>query len=561
MKKRNGEGLLVAMTGTSGNMGREALAQTLESGAVRAVRVLLTRKPRNDKLAARLQREYKDRIEIVRGGTDEAVACAALVKGTDLVVHMAAVIPPKSDADPAASYRANVTGTQTLAAAVAAMPEQAAFVHVSTMALYDNRDRKHPWGRVGDPLLPSAFDAYAMHKLRGEYGVVEAGLQRWAVLRQTAMLHPNMLKDNMGDGLMFHTPFNTPLEWVSARDSGYLIRRIAEREAAGELEGFWKHIYNIGGGARGRVTGFDTFEDGFSVIGGGCKKFFRPDWCATRNFHGLWFYDADALQTLFGYQRDGVKEYWQAIADAHKFYRAAKILPAKLISALAIKPLLRHKNSPRRWLKDGDVRALACFGSEEEARSLPEKWKDFPLLAESEDYDRLRDVTRAKEDGLLLCHGYDDTKPVSAWTKDDYRSAAAFRGGAFLDGGGPYEKALWADHTGLNFEMTPYAVLKGGYWSPARTFPAPWDFDRLAKHIPYYAQVWYDSHGREENACYDLDEDGRGTVRYFRSDDEEARPDGADMNAQGGTGAPEEGEMPAKSNVTAPEEGGEEAAV
>ncbi len=502
-------GLLVAMTGTSGNMGREALRQTLESDCVAAVRVLLTKRPKNDKLAEKLHREYGVRVQVVRGNVDDDAACAALVQGADLVVHMAAVIPPRSDSDPQASLRCNDLGTKALVRAVLAMPKQAKFVHVSTMALYGNRNEKHPWGRVGDPLLPSVFDAYAMHKLRGEFAVLESGLQCWAVLRQTAMLHPNMLKDNMSDGLMYHTPFNTPLEWVSSRDSGYLIRRLVERDAAGEIDGFWKQIYNIGGGAAGRVTGYDTFEDGFSIIGGGTEKFFRPDWCATRNFHGLWFYDSDRLESLFHYQRDGVKEYWKAIADCHKIYRAAKVVPSKLIAAVALKPLLHHPNSPRQWLNDGDsARVLAYFGGKEAADALPDRWDAFPLLAKSGRYDRLRDPAHAAEDGLLLSHGYDDSKAVSEWTEEDYRSAAAFRGGKFLSGGDPYAPALWENHAGQTFAMTPYAVLKGGFWDPERTFPSPWDFDRLAKHIPYYAQVWYDSHSPEENARYYYDEQG-----------------------------------------------------
>ena len=38
--------------------------------------------------------------------------------------------------------------------------------------------------------------------------------------------------------------------------------------------------------------------------------------------------------------------------------------------------------------------------------------------------------------------------------------------------------------------------------------PQPWEFDRLAKKMPYFAQVWYDSHSSGENMRYSLDEDG-----------------------------------------------------
>jgi len=40
------------------------------------------------------------------------------------------------------------------------------FVYIGTVAEYGNRTFKHPWGRVGDPLMPSAFDVYAASKVK-----------------------------------------------------------------------------------------------------------------------------------------------------------------------------------------------------------------------------------------------------------------------------------------------------------------------------------------------------------------------------------------------------------
>ena len=236
----------IAMTGVSGNMGAEALREVLALAYVQRVRILLTKKKRNETLCRQLKKQYGNRVEAVFGDIADNAVCAQLVEGADYVIHMAAVIPPRSDADPKASERCNYLGTMTLVDAVKAMPRQAKFVHTSTMALYGCRDEKHPFARVGDPLVISPFDLYSLHKLWGERYVLEAGLEHFAVLRQTAMLHMKMLRGNMSDGLMFHTNLNSPLEWVSARDSGILIRRIVERDSAGEIDAFWNKVYNIG---------------------------------------------------------------------------------------------------------------------------------------------------------------------------------------------------------------------------------------------------------------------------------------------------------------------------
>ena len=77
------------------------------------------------------------------------------------------------------------------------------------------------------------------------------------------MLHNNMLSDNMHDGLMFHTCFNAPLEWVTAHDSGVLINNILKKDMKEDLsEVFWKKCFNISGGVVNCRTGYDIINDG-----------------------------------------------------------------------------------------------------------------------------------------------------------------------------------------------------------------------------------------------------------------------------------------------------------
>ena len=89
--------MVIAMTGVSGNMGREALIQTLELDFVDTVKILLTPRKRNDKLAKKLKGTYGARVDIVRGWLSDISSCKTLVEGADIVVNMAAVIPPRSD--------------------------------------------------------------------------------------------------------------------------------------------------------------------------------------------------------------------------------------------------------------------------------------------------------------------------------------------------------------------------------------------------------------------------------------------------------------------------------
>ncbi len=512
-------GKIVAITGASGNMGLETVKQLMQSEAVSKIKALLLDERREHKCAREWKRRYGDKIEVIFGDISEKEDCRRLVHKSDCVLNLAAVIPPMADHDHVATEKCNITGAMNIVDAVSEIKgKQPKLVHISTVAIYGNRNYKHPWGRVGDPLISSTYDEYSASKIKGERYVIDSNVRRWVVLRQTGMLHSRMLTNNMKDGLMFHTCFNAPIEWVTARDSGLLMRRLVEKDANGTLEDkFWKKCYNIGGGARNRVTGYDTFDEGFKIIGGSTEKFMKPQWNSIRNFHCMWFEDSHVLNDYFDFQQEDVKDYWQEILSTHKYYKLGKVVPAKLVSKLAIERLLSDDNAPRKWVKDnlqGKVKAF--FGSKENVKCLPSDWSEFPVLAHGQladgtiDYDDMRDITKLKEHGYILDHGYDESKPDEELDIEDMRSAAAFRGGKCLSKhmrkGDLYTKLEWECHDGHRFWASPYCVLKAGHWCPECCQPEPWDYDRLAKFMPFYAQVWYDTHAREENTTYFYDE-------------------------------------------------------
>ena len=513
--------MIVAMTGVSGNMGREALIQTLELQFVNKLKVLLTPRKKNNKLARKLKSKYGRRVEVIRGWLSDAETCRALVADTDIVVNMAAVIPPHSDKDPKASYMCNQLGAMRLADAVASMHHQAKLIHTSTVAVYGNRTMQHPWGRVGDPLLPAVYDNYALHKMLAERYVIESNVKNWAVLRQTAMLYDGIIFANISDGLLFHTTLNGPLEWVTARDSGFLIKRIIECEHSGVLQNFWNKVYDISGGRENRRTGYDTFADGFSIMGGSPNTYFRPDWCQTRNFHGLWYADGGELNRMFGYQREIVSGFWQEMGKKYRIFKAAKYIPSSVISLFVFRRLLGDANSPRKWLKKGDAgRILAAYGSRESAVSVPSDWSGYSLAVPA-DYGSDEESPELKFKDKLLCHGYDESKSIDEWSLADMNEAATFRGGKCLSKEylSPRSKLLWQCSEGHTFSAAPYTVLGAGHWCPFCA-PEPWKFDKLAKKSPFYAQVWYDSHDKSENISYWFDKSGKACFEFISEEEQ-----------------------------------------
>ena len=517
----------ILITGASGTMGSAAVQQLAEAAHVRC-RVMLRPRPANKKLAQKLQRMYA-RIEVVFGDVQCYEDCVLAVRGADYVLHCAALIPPRADHHPDEAYATNYLGTEHLLKAVVALQQQAVtkFVYIGTVAEYGNRTFKHPWGRVGDPLMPSACDIYAATKVKAERAVIESGLC-WVSLRQSGILYDSVLFNNMNDGLMFHTCWNTPIEWATAHTSGLLLKNLVEKDTAGLLpEEFWRKVYNIGNGKDARVTGYETLDRGFRMMGRGADEIFQPEWNASRNFHCMWFADSHVLNGYLDFQHEGFEAFFVRLERKLWYFKLGKPFP-HLIKRFAIMRLLKTNNAPIFWVTHGlEKRIKAFFGSIEAYNRIPRRWKDFPLLCKNRnpetgaplDYQALKDESSVAAKGLLLHHGYDETKSAAQLDITDMQQAAVFRGGACvsasMEQGNLYTPLRWKCGNGHSFTATPYLVLKTGHWCPECCATPPWNFDELSKSIPFYAQLWYDDHTKtESNPC--TQEDSRDILRYER---------------------------------------------
>lgn len=496
----------IAITGASGTMGKATLKALMNSKFKFSAKILLL----NSDLAfgTKMKMKYKSRIEVIYGDIRSLDDCAKLVDGCDYVMHLASIIPPKADHDQDATISVNYGGTKNMIDAVKNLQHQPKFIHISTVAIYGHRNHVHPWGRVGDPLLPSIFDVYATSKMKAERYVLESGLSRFAVIRQTGILHDNLLMNNVGDGLMFHTPWNLPIEWVTDVESGILMTKIVEKDLENGIPEFWQKVYNLGGGKGFRETGYDTFDNGFKMIGGSVESFFEPHWNATRNFHCFWFSDSHLLDDIFHFQNDNIHNFWEDFKKRHPIYSIARILPPSLIRKLVIEPLLRDKNAPMRWVRDNYLpRVEAAYGDNGESKKT---WSSFPLLKDGKigkkDYPYAE--IKANPDYMKLNHGYDESKMDSELDIEDMRAVAEFRGGQCLSDsmvkGDLYTPLKWCCHKGHVFYASPYTIMKAGHWCSECASLTSWDYDSIAPYVPFYQQVWYDSRTKEENFTYSL---------------------------------------------------------
>src|SRR5512135_1913353 len=98
----------VLLTGPFGNIGSHTTAELIRQG--HQVRAFDLRTPRTEKVA----RRFTGQIEIHWGDIRQADKVKAAVEGQDVIVHLAAILPPVSDEQPEEAKQVNVGGTRTL---------------------------------------------------------------------------------------------------------------------------------------------------------------------------------------------------------------------------------------------------------------------------------------------------------------------------------------------------------------------------------------------------------------------------------------------------------------
>ena len=260
-------------------------------------------------------------------------------------------------------------------------------------------------------------------------------------------------------------------------------------------------------------------------MGAHAEDFFKPNWNVDRNFHCFWYYDSDILNDFLNFRTETWNSFWKRMAKQNWYFKLGVLCPKSWISKLAIQKLFANSNSPKYWQAHNiEGRIKAFYGSRERIDEIGEDWSKYRLFCKNQviddngnvvDYETYRNIENVQKLGLLLDHGYDESKPFDELTIEDMRGAAKYRGGECLSEDvektedeqktDVYKKLKWKCHNGHEFESSPCTILRAGHWCPQCCMPAPWNFDELSRHIPFYAQVWYDTHSPDENNYYPAD--------------------------------------------------------
>ena len=364
----------VFLTGGTGNMGQAGFKELYDRRERFDIRLLA----RDSRKNRRLLKPYMadPSVTVIWGDLTRYEDVLEGVKGSDYVLHVGGMVSPAADYYPEKTLKVNVKAAENVARAVLAQPnsDEIKVVYIGSVAQYGDRSVPNHWGCSDDPQLPAKFDMYAVSKIQSETVFAKAGLKNWVSLRQSGILYPGIL--NVVNPTAFHVPMAGVLEWATIEDSGRLLAQVCEDWVPAQ---FWNKAYNISSGAQYRLTNYEFMRLMLGSLGlPDPEKVFEPQWFALRNFHGMWYTDADKLDDILHFRANvPVDEYFASLKSKLPWYYSLAFLAPAWAVRLFMKPFAYEKGLGTQWWVDNDrEKFLAYYGSREAYESI-KSWDDI----------------------------------------------------------------------------------------------------------------------------------------------------------------------------------------
>lgn len=272
-----------------------------------------------NKRTEKLARRYRKRqVRVFFGDLRNPDDIVSAVVGQDLVLHMAAILPPVSEARPDLCNAVNVGGTANLIRALQSSAANAAIISVSSASVMGSTQERTPPLRPDDPV--SAMDVYSKSKIESEALVSTSGL-RYCILRLAAVL-PTVLNYSSLYSmikLLFDMPLDARCEIVIDLDVAYALVSAAENLlGSGEIAA--KKGFIAGGETQGcQMRTRDLVSLLFAPVG--LRSPEESLFSSELDSYYLDWYDTEETESVLQFQRHSPQEWQQIIMKRIRYLR------------------------------------------------------------------------------------------------------------------------------------------------------------------------------------------------------------------------------------------------
>lgn len=244
----------VLLTGAFGNLGSLVMEALLnEAHSVLAFDV-------ETRVNARVARDFERSPGVTThwGDIRDRELVRSLVDQVDAVIHLAAIIVPVSESNPALSHAVNVVGTRHVIDAIEASERKPLLAYCSSFAVFGPQGRPPPRTVQEKPI---ASDHYSSHKIECEE-LVQRMRSPWAILRLGGMADSRMRHRSL-DAAKYALSMaaTNRFEFVYPRDAATAFLNVLTRTEA------HNQIHLIGGGRECQVTHRDVLEATMGALG------------------------------------------------------------------------------------------------------------------------------------------------------------------------------------------------------------------------------------------------------------------------------------------------------
>lgn len=325
----------ILITGATGAIGFELLNQLKSEKGLSGVTVLV----RDSKKNRKKLKPFQDHLRICYGDITDSKAVEDAVTDQEMIIHLAAVIPPFSEDHPERGYAINLGGTENMISAIASKAPNAFLLFTSSVVVYGDRI-KNPMISVADEIDQHPHDLYGIAKIKCEELIRNSSID-WCILRLTAIMGVGNHKIS---GIMFDVPLETPMEIATVKDTARALKNAIDKKD--QLSG---KIFNLSGGEKCRLTYKEFLERSFDAFGMG-KVNFPKHAFAFQNFHCGYYSDADDLEKILAFRSDDLHSYFRSVRSAVPFAQRIATVPF----AGMVKRYLLSLSKPYKAYKKGD---------------------------------------------------------------------------------------------------------------------------------------------------------------------------------------------------------------
>jgi UDP-glucose 4-epimerase len=234
-------------------------------------------------------------VETVKGDITDKHSVGRACEGVEAVVHLAALLPPRSESSRELTVKVNVEGTKHI---LEATGTHTPIILASSIAVYGVTAREEPPVKPSHPLV--VHDLYSESKIMAEKLVTEAG-NPYTVLRIAPIAVADLLE--LPDVVPYRA--DQRVEFVYVED--------AARAIVGCLGHLGNTVHNVAGGESWRMTGADYIRRFYEALGVEVEPNFSQEPTAVD------WYDSASSRPL-GYQRtsfEAFEEKLRAVGEAY----------------------------------------------------------------------------------------------------------------------------------------------------------------------------------------------------------------------------------------------------